>query len=221
MRERPWWRQGLLWLAIAVAYIAAGKFGLQFALIHPSASAVWIPSGLAVASIIIFGYSLWPSVFVGAFVVNMLSYGNLLTSLGIATGNTLEAVVAAVLALRFAAGWKSFQRPKDVLKFAAFAAVVSPILSATIGVLSLAGGGYADWSLFGPIWLTWWMGDMNGIILIAPLLLCWRNWPRLHWTALQYMEAFFLLGTALIFGVLVFRAPFVTTPQNYPSLLSV
>src|SRR2546423_7678279 len=97
-------------LVLAAVYVCAGKFGLSLAFVNPSASAVWPPTGLALAALLVWGYRLWPGVFLGAFLVNILTQGSVATSLGIAVGNTLEAVLAAGLVRRFANGTKAFDR---------------------------------------------------------------------------------------------------------------
>ena len=75
-----------------ILYVAAGRLGLNFAVVHVSASAVWPATGVALASLLVLGARVWPAIFVGAFVVNVLTAGSVLPSLGIAAGNTLEAV---------------------------------------------------------------------------------------------------------------------------------
>src|SRR4029078_3914844 len=91
----------VLLVGIAVVYFVAGKVGLDFfGLLNPSASAVWPPTGVAIASLLLFGYRAAGAVFVGAFLVNYTTAGGMLASLGIAAGNTLEGVVAAYLVTR-------------------------------------------------------------------------------------------------------------------------
>ena len=95
--------------ALLLVYFVAGKLGLSFfGLIHPSASAVWLPTGIAMAALLLFGFRLVPAVFVGAFFVNVTTAGSISSSLGIALGNTLEAVLAAWLVNRFAGGRQAF-----------------------------------------------------------------------------------------------------------------
>jgi len=103
---------------LAGIYFIAGKLCLALAVVHPSATAVWAPTGLAVAAILMFGQRVWPGIFVGAFLVNITTAGTVVTSLGIATGNTLEAVLCAYLVDRFAGGRQAFTRPIDILTFA-------------------------------------------------------------------------------------------------------
>src|SRR5437763_15280397 len=98
----------------AIIYVIAGKIGLNLASVHVSASPVWPPAGIALAAILLFGYRAWPAIFVGAFLVNDFTAGNIGTSLAIAAGNTLEAICGGWLVNRFANGIHAFDRPQDV-----------------------------------------------------------------------------------------------------------
>jgi integral membrane sensor domain MASE1 len=89
---------------LTLVYVIAGKFGLMLAFLQPSASPVWPPAGIALAALLVLGYRGWPAIFVGAFVVNVTTAGNVATSLVVASGNTLEAVCGAWLVNRFAGG---------------------------------------------------------------------------------------------------------------------
>ncbi|WP_325477385.1 MASE1 domain-containing protein [Piscinibacter sp.] len=163
-------------VGLAALYFLAGKLGLGFATVHSSASAVWPPTGIALGAFLIFGLRVWPAIFAGAFLVNASTAGSLLTSLGIATGNTLEGLLGAWLVHGFAGGAACFERARDIFKFTALAALLATTVSATIGVSTLALGGYAAWADFGAIWLTWWLGDAAGALIVAPLLVLWA--PR-------------------------------------------
>jgi len=145
-------------LAVLLVYILTGKLGLALAFGHSSATPVWPPAGIALAALLLLGNRVWPVIFLGAFVVNATTAGSLVTALGIAGGNTLEALVGAYLVRRFARGAAVFERAQDIFKLAALAAVVSTAVSATIGVASLELTGYARWTEAGSIWLTWWCG---------------------------------------------------------------
>ncbi len=72
---------------------------MRLAIINPSASSVWPPTGIALAALLILGYDVWPAILIGAFAVNMTTTGSVATSLGIAAGNTLEALLGAYLVL--------------------------------------------------------------------------------------------------------------------------
>src|SRR5262245_42663248 len=89
-RERATGR-ALLLAGLAAVYFAAGRFGLLFSYVHASASPVWPPTGIAIATTLLVGSRVWPAIFIGAFLVNVTTAGSVATSLGIAFGNTLEA----------------------------------------------------------------------------------------------------------------------------------
>src|SRR6185295_16596549 len=110
-----------LLLAIAVltlAYFCAGKLSLHLAFLHASASPVWPATGIAIAALLVFGYRLWPGIFIGAFLVNLATKGTFFTSLGIGAGNTLEAIAGTWLIGRYARGTEAFERYQDVFGFA-------------------------------------------------------------------------------------------------------
>ena len=191
-------------LAVTVAYVVAGKLGLQLAFEQANATAIWAPAGIALAALLLFGYRLWPAILLGALLVNATTAGNLATSAGIAVGNTLEAVVGAYLVRKFCAGLRCFERPQDVLKFAALAGVIGPALSATIGVTSLSLGGFSAWAEFGSVWSTWWLGDLGGILIVTPLFVLWSNDRRLRWSRKQALEAALLALVLAFTGAAVF-----------------
>src|SRR2546426_5564602 len=153
--------------ALAGVYLIAAKLGLWFALVTPSAPAIWPPAGIALAAFLLLGLNVWPAILLGAFVANLTTQGFVATSVCIAIGNTLEGLVGAMLVNRFAHGRMFFVRPRDVVKFAALAAALSTTVSASIGVTSLALGGFARWADYGHIWLTWWLGDAAGDLVVA------------------------------------------------------
>jgi signal transduction histidine kinase len=189
---------------VTALYVLVGKLALRLAIVHASASPVWPPTGIALAALLILGFRTWPAIFVGAFIVNVTTAGSVLTSLGIAAGNTLEALLGAFLVARFANGRAAFERSGDTFRFAVFAGMVSPLVSATIGVISLALGGFVPWNDFAAIWLTWWLGDLGGALIIAPLLILWINDPRPRWSSLQILEALGLLVSTVLVTQVVF-----------------
>ena len=91
-------------MALAAVYVAAARFGLSLAFVNASASAVWPPTGIALGALILWGNRLWPGIFLGAFVANFMTLGTVATALGIATGNTLEALLGSWLVNQYANG---------------------------------------------------------------------------------------------------------------------
>ena len=199
--------------ALVVVYFLAGKLGLQFAFLHSSASAIWPPTGIALAAVLLLGYRVAPAIFIGAFLVNVTTAGSLLSSLGIASGNTLEALAGAFLVNRYANGIAAFQRARDIVSFSLLAGLVSTAVSATIGVTSLVLTGFAQAGQVGAIWLTWWLGDAAGALIVAPLLLLWATTRGLGPLRERPAESVLLLLTILATGALVF---FYSALNRYP-----
>src|SRR6516164_8181880 len=200
---------------LTLVYFIAGKFGLILASLHASASPVWPPAGIALAALLVLGYRAWPAIFVGAFLVNVTTAGNVVTSLAIASGNTLEAVCGAWLVNQFAGGTTVFDRPQGVFKFA-LAAMVSTTISPAFGVTSLALGGFTDWANFGAIWLTWWLGDTTGDLLIAPLIILWCSASKRRWNRREAVEAGSLLLLLFVLSEAVFGGWLTISARNYP-----
>src|SRR5438874_10167463 len=202
--------------ALALIYFVAGKLSLHLAFLNASASPVWPPAGIALAALLVLGFRVWPAIFLGAFFVNITTTPNILTSFGIASGNTLEAICGAWLVSRFAGGARVFDRPQDVFKFA-LAALISTTLAPTFGVSSLAVGGFAHWSNYWPIWLTWWLGDASGVLVVAPLLILWsvRSSQR-NWNRAQAIEVTILLLLLVALAETVFGGWFPISARNYP-----
>ncbi len=189
---------------LAAVYLAAAKFSLLAAFVQANATAIWPPTGIALAACLAAGYAVWPGIFLGAFLANLTTEGTVATSLGIALGNTLEGVLGAYLVNRYANGCRAFDRTKDALKFAVLAGLGCTMVSPLIGVLSLALGGYVDWGNVLPIWMTWWLGDAGGALVVAPPLILWWMYPHIRWTWQQWLEAGVLLLLVLFAALAVF-----------------
>ena len=190
--------------ALIVVYFFAGKLGLQFAFLNSSATPVWPPTGIALAALLLLGYRVAPAIFIGAFLVNITTTGSISSSLGIAAGNTLEALAGAFLVNRYANGLAAFDRARHILAFSVLAGLVSTLISATIGVTSLLLTGHAELSQMRSIWLTWWLGDAAGAMIITPLLVLWGTTRNLGSLRERPGEALLLLLAVAGAGALVF-----------------
>jgi signal transduction histidine kinase len=190
-------------IGLGVVYFVTGKLGLAVAFVHPSATPICPSAGIALAAVLVLGRRIWPVITIGAFLVNLTTWGSWKTSLAIALGDTLEALVGGALAERFASGARCFVRGRDVVRFVLFTGLVSTMVGATIGVTALGLAGYATWSDWGSIWLTWWLGDTGGDLVVAPFLVLWATGSRLDWDATRALEASALLLAIAILSVFV------------------
>jgi PAS domain S-box-containing protein len=200
---------------LAIVYFGAGKLGLSLAWVNASATAVWPPTGIAIAALLLFGNAVWPGITLGAFAVNLATSGSVLASAGIAVGNTLEALLASLLVSRFAGGARAFERAQNVFRFAACAGVAAPALGATAGTASLLAAGLMTTGAWSSVWLTWWLGDAGGALMVAPaLLLAWTD--RRRWTKRDTIETVALLCALGIVSIAVFGGWWRLSAENYP-----
>jgi integral membrane sensor domain MASE1/anti-sigma regulatory factor (Ser/Thr protein kinase) len=163
-------------LVLALLYFAAAKLGLALAFATPNVTAVWPPAGIAVAALVLWGRRLWPGVLLGAFLANVTTDVPVYTAAGIAVGNTLEAVVGAYLLDRV--GFRpTLNRLRDIFALVLLAAALSTTIAATVGVASLALGDSLPHSALST-WRTWWLGDLGGILVVAPaIFVLVTHWP--------------------------------------------
>lgn len=194
-------------MVLAVVYVVAARFGLSLDAVGGFATLVWPPTGLALAALALFGYLLWPGVAVGAVVANVLTGAPLLAALGIGAGNTLEAVVGLWLLRRFVGFRPSLERTRDLVGLVFLAGGISTLLGATVGVTSLTLSGIVAPSAYGNTWLAWWIRDLLGDLVVAPLFLAWFSRkplvlrsvrPRRVFEAAA-VTAFFLLSMIVVF----------------------
>ena len=198
---------------LAVVYFAAAEVGLSLASLHTNVTPVWPPAGIAIASLLIFGRKLWPGIFAGALAANWLTNVPTTAVFGIAIGNTLLPLVACWL-LDVVRWRRTLDSVTEVMSFVACAGVAAPLISATIGSLSLCVTGAAEWSRFTPLWLTWWMGDGFGALIVGSLLLSWSKPERLNTRELPEIAA--LLVLLLLVVLIVFGGWFPGTVKTYP-----
>jgi signal transduction histidine kinase/integral membrane sensor domain MASE1 len=163
---------------VAVLYFASGQLGLKLAGSGPLSTPIWPPAGIALAIVLMAGYWVWPGLALGAFAVALTfvpapkghAFALIGASLGIALGNTLQAVEAAWLIERFANGRQAFAKPQTIFKFAALVALVAAAAVAlnlgAVEVFGLLGGQNS-----GVLWLSWWQAHMVSIIILTPLVL--------------------------------------------------
>jgi len=209
-------RSLLIVLVIAGLYFCAAKLGLSLAFRQINVSPVWPPTGLAIAATLWLGYRAAAGVLIGTFLISISTGLPAAAIVGIGVGNTLEALIAASLLQRFIGSRQLFDRAQDVLKFVMIAPVLSTIVSATIGNLSLCVAGVTAWASFGSLWLTWWLGDGVGALVVAPLLLTIGEWGSQTWSLKRGAEAFLLLISLSLVAWIAFGALFHPQYANYP-----
>ncbi|WNG61576.1 PAS domain S-box protein [Archangium gephyra] len=198
-------------LALGIVYLAACWLGLTQATIANAASPVWPATGVALAGLLLLGVSRWPAVFVGALISILWfrSGAPLAATLAMAVGNTLEAVLGALLLRRLGFS-PSLSRTQDVLAFTA-TVVSCPLVSALVGALSLGLTGGVPWEGFFLTAWVWWLGNVMGALVVAPVLLLLSR-PR---PEPRRREALVLAGLTLVVALWSFSGAHRGTPLAY------
>jgi PAS domain S-box-containing protein len=202
-------------IALAALYVVAARIGLAMDAVAGFATLVWPPTGIALAALVLRGSRLWPGVMIGAGIANALTGAPLFVALGIATGNTLEALLGAY-ALRRLPGFRtSLDQVRDVLALIVLAASFSTMVSATIGVASLYLGGVVSAAQIGVAWRAWWLGDLIGDLLVAPVILVWASAPRMRPPPHRVLEGAALGVLVLAVAVVIFGRPATTRADTF------
>lgn len=149
-------------------------------------------------------------------VANATTAGSVATSMGIATGNSLEAVAGAYLINRWSGGCNTFSTPNSVAKFALICVVIATPISASIGLTSLATVGYIEPKDFADAWITWWLGDATGALVITPVVVLWAAGHHYPFSRNEFLETVSVLATAAVVGLIAFSPLIEQTPGRDP-----
>ena len=158
--------------AMAVIYFLATCLSFALASWQNSASAIWIPSGVALSALLFHGARLWPGILLGAFAANF-SYGTeALPTAIVSAGSVLEAVVGVWLAKRVVDFRRNLARVRDIIALFFPIALGASALSASAALLAtyLSQSHLVDSF---PAWAEWWLGNATGIVIVTPLILTW------------------------------------------------
>lgn len=185
---------------LVIAYIATARMGLSLAAFSGFATLIWIPTGISFAALYLMGKKYAPAIFIGAAVSNFFSGADAQTALLIATGNTLEAWIGVTLFTQFAGKDSKLDSVRDVTALVTWGALVSTLVSATIGVAALHFGGIVKEGAIVQTWGAWWIGDIMSNLVIAPIFLVWRS-PREKIGRARTVEGVVL--SALVIGIVL------------------
>jgi len=167
-------------LGLAAAYFGTGKLALLLAIPPGFAAAIWPPSGIALAALLLLGSRAWPGVFLGSLLVN-LSTTSPPVAAAIAVGATVQASLGAFLIRKFVGPSLELLRGRDISKFLLLGGPASCIVSPTVGAAMLYFRHVVQIREVPFTWFTWWVGDVIGVAVVAPLVLIAFGTPREVW----------------------------------------
>ncbi len=181
----------LLILAVAAADYASGRLGMLLAIPPGFVTAVWPPSGIALAALLLFGYRVWPGVWLGSFAINIFIAAQAgpitdwpraaLVAGTIGLGSSAQAALGAWLIRREIGFPNALMSLREIALFILLGGPVSCLVAATVGVSALVSAGLVPGVALPFQWFNWWVGDIIGVLIVTPLLLIALAEPRAVW----------------------------------------
>jgi two-component system, cell cycle sensor histidine kinase and response regulator CckA len=198
-------------------YFVGGMLGKAASFSSGEVALVWPPAGIALAAILLFGYSFWPGVAFGAIIFSLLSgrpFG--FFTFATAIGNTVGAVTCAYLLRRFVRFHNAMERAQDAAGFVLLACGIGTTINAAFNVVGLCYAGQVPWNEMFSHVIYWWVPNALGTIVIAPVILAWGTPSTIAWNERLIGEAILCtIGLALSTAV-SFNTWLVYGMQSYP-----
>jgi PAS domain S-box-containing protein len=193
---------------IAASYVGLAQSALLLPAINPVATPLWPPTGVALAVVLLRGYRVWPAIVIGAFCAHAISSDALTASLlesgAIGVGTALAAFAGAWLINHWSYGYKTFATSLGIAKFAAISFAPTALISSAIamaGLVLASNLGLEDstGTLSFGTWVTWWLADATGTVIIAPAIVLWAITPLRPLARSNVLEpaAIFIAATAI------------------------
>jgi diguanylate cyclase (GGDEF)-like protein/PAS domain S-box-containing protein len=173
-------------------------------------------TGAALALLLLFGAELWPGILLGVLLAHITGGDGAAIAFAIASGVTLEAIIAERLLRRFAGLDRTLDAVRHAIGLILLAATASTIVGATIGVTTLCASGERPWAEFGQSWINWWLGGALGDLIVVPVLLTWHAWREA--LRRRVREATLLLASLAVVTVAIFTEPVRAAASTYYSL---
>jgi integral membrane sensor domain MASE1 len=193
-----------LFAFLTLFYFVSARLGMRLALVQPYATPVWLPAGGAIVALLLFGYRMWPAVFVGSFLGHVTTLGLVSTSFLIPVGATLEGLAGAYLVNKFAHGVRAFDTAKDVFLFVLFACICAPSINVAVGIAVNYFSGRANLTDSALVVFTWWLSHGIGVLVVAPFLILLYRSSHHRMNLFEFGELTVLLLGLILVCLLVF-----------------
>ncbi len=183
-------------LVLVGLYYGAAHLGFALHFTGPVAGIVWLPVGVGIGFLYLYGLQYWPAVVAGDLLANNYTSLPIGSAVGQTAGNLAEVIVAALLIRRWVPDGSPLASVSRLVRMVA-ALAIGTAISATLGLISLRFGGVVATHALPRLWRTWWLGDLSGALLVVPLMIAWHVPPSVEWLRGRLTEAAFLLLAVL------------------------
>jgi len=203
-------------LLFFVLYLCSILLGSDVSLESVKFLPVWIPAGIALYAVLLFGYRVLPSIFIGIFLainvfllsINSIPNTNIqFASFIIALGDTIEIFLGAYLIKKIIKKNDYFNHPSSLARFIIITSVIS-IISASIGTTSLIFSGIKSSENYSTIWFTWFISHITSFVIITPFIFSLKSDSFVKWTLKKIIEAIILVVSLIIISEIIFTESF-------------
>lgn len=213
---------------IAFLYFLSANISIWLSFPETKAISLWIPSGLALALLLLMGYRTWPAITIGSIMAHALLFLHVDTAFNsttivtlalIAIGNTLESLFGYFLIAKFIKNKNPFLRTGDVFIFL-FVAIAMCVIGSAIGVTALVFGQLMDMSLWTYTFSTWCVSNVVSVLIITPFILAWSGNIKLNITKQKSFETL-LFATIFSLALLTLRIESIapTLEKSFPFII--
>jgi signal transduction histidine kinase/DNA-binding response OmpR family regulator len=190
-------------IALGLVYFAAAAIGMKLAVVDGNISPVWPATGIAIAAVYLRGFRCLPGVFLGGLLAELYAHSSWIICVGAPIANVLEPLVAVAMLRRCER--PLFGSSRSVAEYFLFAGVWGTAASATVGVAAMCLGGNGQWQQYSFLWMTWWLGNLMGAMIVCPLIVVFADWRPQRLSPKQWVEGVFSVllltfASLLIFG---------------------
>jgi PAS domain S-box-containing protein len=191
-------------LIVAAMYFGLAESALLLPAINPVATPLWPPTGFALALVLLRGYRIWPAILVGSVSPYFMTEGSLLEFGCAGIGTLLAALAGTWLIGRWSNGHRTFDTPSGIAKFAIISFVPIAVMSSTIVLAAYILADKPSFSDPAVTWLTWWLADAAGTLLIAPVVALWATTHLRRSSRWDLLESIVVCALVIIIGIVAY-----------------
>jgi PAS domain S-box-containing protein len=189
---------------VAASYIGLAESALLLPAINPAATPLWPPTGFALALVLLRGYRIWPAILMGSLSPYLMADRSLLELGSVGIGTLLAAFAGTWLISRWSNGRRTFGTPAGVAKFAIISFAPTTMISSTIAVAGFILANTPGFSDAVVTWLTWWLADAAGTLVIAPVVVLWAMMPLRRFSEWNLLESVAVPVLASVIGIVAY-----------------
>lgn len=179
-------RDALRIVALALSYVLLHQLSLKISSVGNIGNLIWLPSGVAITGLLLYGKRLWPGIFTGSLLGGLLMGDPLTKSLVAAAGNTLDPLLATwLLTSVFAKFDARLPRQHDLSLLLLCGGLLGPLAGTIIGAPAYVFFSNTPPQEYVHAFIDWWMSAFIGVAMLAPLLLMLATRSRETFMILQ------------------------------------